>query len=91
MENWQKAQELLEERVKNHVFNDEIQTMVNDIIHEKIAKIEQELDMGDGDIDKDGVAWYDSIMEDMRDDLYKRIERMASWLIKYGWYKSLRR
>lgn len=76
MEKWEKALELLEERVNNCEFRDEVYTMVDDIISNNICDIEKELGMSD-DLDEDGVAWYDEIMEDMRFVLYNRI---AKWL-----------
>lgn len=76
MEKWEKALELLEERVNNCEFRDEVYTMVGDIISNNICDIEKELGMSD-DSDEDGVAWYDEIMEDMRFVLYNRI---AKWL-----------
>lgn len=75
MKKWEKAQAMLAEKIKNHEFSDEFYTMVNDIIDNNIAKIERELDIDDGDMNDDGVAWYDDIIEDMRFDLYDRISK----------------
>ena len=76
MEKWEKALELLEKRVKECEFQDEVYTMVGDIIRNNICDIEKELGMTDDDLD-DGVAWYDETMEDMRFVLYDRI---GEWL-----------
>ena len=76
MEKWEKALELLEKRVKEYEFRDEVYTMVDNIISNNICDIQKELDITDNDLDDD-VAWYDEIMEDMRFVLYDRI---AEWL-----------
>ena len=76
MEKWEKALELLEKRVKECDFQDEVCTMVDDIIRSNICDIEGELGIADDDLDN-GAAWYDEIMEDMRFVLYNRI---AKWL-----------
>ena len=76
MEKWEKALELLQKRVNECSFQDEVYTMVDDIIRSNISDIEEELEMSDDELDDD-VAWYDEIMEDMRFVLYDRI---AKWL-----------
>lgn len=79
MEKWEKAQELLNDRINEHDFKDEVYTLVDDIISDNIIKIEKELDMSDNDILDDDVAWYDELKEDMRQVLYDRISK---WLSK---------
>jgi len=76
MEKWEKALDLLKKRVNECEFQDEVYTMVDDIIRTNISNIEEELGMSDDDLDDD-VAWYDEIMEDMRFVLYDRISK---WL-----------
>jgi hypothetical protein len=78
MEKWEKAVELLKEKINDCEFQDEVYTMVDDIIRTNISKIEEELEMTDDDLDDD-VAWYDDVMEDMRFVLYDRI---ANWIKK---------
>jgi hypothetical protein len=77
MEKWEKAQEELKKKVNECEFQDEVYTMVDDIICTNISKIEEELEMTDEDLDDD-VTWYDEIMEDMRSVLYKRIGKWLS-------------
>lgn len=77
MEKWEMASELLEERLKDCEFQDEVYTMVDDIIRTNISSIEKELGMTDDDFGGDDVTWYDELMEDMRSILYKRI---GKWL-----------
>lgn len=78
MEKWEKALDLLQKRVNECDFQDEVYTMVDDIIRTNISNIEKEVGLTDDDLDDtDGVAWYDEVMEDMRFVLYKRIRE---WL-----------
>ena len=77
MEKWEMASELLEERLKDCEFQDEVYTMVDDIIRTNISNIEKELGMTDDDFGGDDVTWYDELMEDMRSILYNRI---GKWL-----------
>ena len=77
MEKWEKALELLPKRIKEYDFKDDVYTMVDNIIGEKISEIETELEMSESDIFDDDVAWYDEIKEDMRFVLYNRISK---WL-----------
>ena len=79
MEKWEKAQELLQEKINKCDFKDEVYTMVDDIISNNIVDIEKELEMNESDILDDDVAWYDEIKEDMRQTLY---ERISKWLSK---------
>lgn len=75
MEKWEKALELLQKRVNECDFQDEVYTMVDDIIRTNISNIEKEVGLTDDDLDDtDGVAWYDEVMEDMRFVLYRRIK-----------------
>ena len=76
MEKWEKALDLLQKRVNECDFHDEVYTMVDDIIRSNISNIEKEVGITDDDLDDD-VAWYDEVMEDMRFVLYKRI---GEWL-----------
>lgn len=79
MEKWEKAQELLQKEINECDFSDEVYTMVDNIISDKIQNIENKLDMSDNDIFDDDVAWYDELKEDMRQVLY---ERISKWLSK---------
>ena len=75
MEKWEKALELLQKRVNECDFQDEVYTMVDNIIRTNISNIEKEVGLTDDDLDDtDGVAWYDEVMEDMRFVLYRRIK-----------------
>ena len=76
MEKWEKALDLLKKRVNECEFQDEVYTMVDDIIRTNISNIEEELGMSDDELGDD-VAWYDEVMEDMRFVLYDRISK---WL-----------
>lgn len=77
MEKWEKALELLPKRINECEFRDEVYTMVDNIIGEKISEIETELEMSESDKFDDDVAWYDEIKEEMRFVLYDRISK---WL-----------
>ena len=77
MEKWEKAVELLQKRVNECDFQDEIYTVVDNIIRNNISEIEKEVGIADDDI-SDDVAWYDEVMEDMRFVLYKRIREWLS-------------
>jgi len=79
MEKWEKALELLPKRINECEFQDEIYTMVDNIIRENISKIEEEVGITDDDLD-DGVAWYDEIIEDMRFVLYVRFVKWLKWI-----------
>ena len=75
MEKWEKALEMLQKRVNECDFQDEVYTMVDNIIRTNISNIEKEVGLTDDDLDDtDGVAWYDEVMEDMRFVLYRRIK-----------------
>ena len=77
MTKWEKAQVLLYEKIRKCDFKDDVYTMVDNIIGEKISKVETELGMSDSDVFDDDVAWYDEIKEEMRFVLYDRISK---WL-----------
>lgn len=76
MEKWEKAVSLLTKTTEEYEFQDDVYTMVDSIIKDNITDIEKKLGINDDDLE-DGVAWYDEVMDDMRDVLYDRI---GEWL-----------
>lgn len=79
MTKWEKAQELLQKRINEYDFRDDVYTLVDNIISDKISEIETELDMSESDMFDDDVAWYDEIREDTKQVMY---ERISKWLSK---------
>lgn len=79
MTKWKKAQELLQKRINEYDFRDDVYTLVDNIVSDKISEIETELDMSESDMFDDDVAWYDEIREDMKQVMY---ERISKWLSK---------
>ena len=76
MEKWEKAVSLLNKTTEEYEFQDDVYTMVDNIIKNSITDIEKKLGMYK-DALEDGVAWYDEVMDDMRHVLYDRI---GEWL-----------
>ena len=76
MEKWEKAVSLLTKTTEEYEFQDDVYAMVDNIIKNSITDIEKKLGIIDDDLE-DGVAWYDEVMDDMRDVLYDRI---GEWL-----------
>ncbi len=71
------ARKLLEQKVMESGFADDIYTLTHDKISGLIAEVEKELNITDDDTD-DGTRWYDDIRQDMMDAMY---ERYAKWLM----------
>ena len=79
MDKWQKAEQLLEEKVRGREFGDEVYTLVHDLVSDCIADVEAEIDgLHDTDGEDDGTMWYDDTREDMVQILCKRI---GEWLL----------
>ena len=78
MEKIDEARKLLESKVRNAGFEDDVYTLVFDKVSAFIGEVEKELGTIDDD-DSDGTCWYDDVREDMMSVLYKRI---GEWLTK---------
>ena len=75
-----KAVKLLAKKVEDVNFEDEVYTLVFEMVTNIINDVEKEL----GDIDEENAdeCWYDDVREEMMDILYDRI---GSWLTKQNW------
>lgn len=78
MDRQQKAEQLLEEKVRKCEFSDEFYTLVNDLVDECISEVEEEVDgLCDDDGEGDETMWYDFVHEDM---VLILCERIKEWL-----------
>ena len=80
MDKYQKAEQLLEEKVKKCEFRDEVNSLVYELFFRCIEEVEIEVEGlhdNDNPDELDGTEWYDFVSEDMLQILYKRI---GKWL-----------
>ena len=78
MDKIQKAEQLLEEKVKECSFEDGFYTLVYDLVSDCIADVEKEIDgLHDTNEEDDWTMWYDGTREDMVQILCERIRK---WL-----------
>lgn len=78
MDKQQKAEQLLEEKVRKCEFSDEFYTLVNDLVDDCISEVEAEVDgLCDDDEEGDETMWYDFVHEDM---VLILCDRIKEWL-----------
>ena len=80
MDKYQKAEQLLEEKVKKCEFKDEVYSLVYGLFFRCADEVEKEIEGLRDDHNPeewDGTEWYDFVREDMMQILYKRI---GKWL-----------
>ena len=78
MDKYERAEQLLKEKVEKCEFGDEVYTLVHNLVSICISEVETQVEGLHDEDESDDVEWYDFVHEDMMQILFKRI---GKWLL----------